>query len=118
MISTDLLFIEPFGFKIMFKCMTGYTTANGKFLKSLSEKITYSKSGGRCERLGLQVQLPKSHEEQIFIDTIPSYSSNWLRIQFDTNQIISDDEFRGEILTSLSMASSRQSSLVTLKLKW
>ena len=77
----------------------------------------YSKSGGRCERLGLQVQLPKSHEEQIFIDTIPSYSSNWLRIQFDTNQIISDDEFRGEILTSLPMASSRQSSLVTLKLK-
>ena len=99
MISTDLLFIEPFGFKIMFKCMTGYKTANGKFLKSLSEKLTYSRSGGRCERLGLQVQLPKSHEEQIFIDTIPSYSSNWLRIQFDTNQIISDDEFRGEMLT-------------------
>lgn len=88
--------IKPFGFEIMFKCMTGFTTTNGKFLKPLSEKLTYSKSGGRCERLGLQIQLPKSLEEQIFIDSFASFSSNWLRIQFDNNQFSSDDEFRGK----------------------
>ena len=76
--------------------MTGFTTRNGKFLKPLSEKQTYSKTGERCERLGLQIQLPKSLEEQIFIDSFASYSSNWLRIEFGNDQFSTDDEFRGK----------------------
>ena len=80
----------------MFKCMAGYVTNKGKFLKPLSEKLTYFNSRERCEGLGLQIQLPHDHEEEIFIGSFASFSSNWLRIQFDSDKIVTDDEFRGK----------------------
>ena len=33
--------------------MSGVTTANGKFLKSLSEKLTYQNARNRCDGEGL-----------------------------------------------------------------
>ena len=41
-----------YGFKIMFKCLTGITSENGKFFISLKEKLTQTKSTDRCERTG------------------------------------------------------------------
>ena len=42
-----------FGFQIIFKCMSGSTTENGKFIVSLTEKLTYPKSSDRCDSQGL-----------------------------------------------------------------
>ena len=42
-----------FGFQIIFKCMSGSTTENGKFIVPLTEKLTYPKSSDRCDSQGL-----------------------------------------------------------------
>ena len=43
-----------FGFEIIFKCMSGSTTENGKFIMPLSEKLTYSDSSDRCDSKGFK----------------------------------------------------------------
>ena len=40
-------------FEIMFKCMSGFTTENGKFIMPLKEKLSYENSFDRCDRFGL-----------------------------------------------------------------
>ena len=40
--------------RIQFKCMSGFTTDNGKFIMPLQEKLSYSKSFDHCDRLGFQ----------------------------------------------------------------
>ena len=42
-------------FKIIFKCMSGGTTKNGKFIKPLQEKLTYGDSSDRCESKGFSI---------------------------------------------------------------
>ena len=41
-----------FGFEVMFKCMSGSTTKNGKFIMPLGEKLTYTDSVSRCDSWG------------------------------------------------------------------
>ena len=48
------------------------------------------------DRLGLQISLPESIEEQSFINALTTYSSNWLRIQFSGNEAFTNDKFKGE----------------------
>ena len=51
-----------FGFQIIFKCMSGSTTENGKFIVPLTEKLTYPKSSDRCDSQGLtRFLLPMVH---------------------------------------------------------
>ena len=40
------------GFEIMFKCMSGFTTENGKFIMPLQEKLSYGHSFDRCDSFG------------------------------------------------------------------
>ena len=35
-------------FEIIFKCMSGATTENGKFIMPLQEKMSYNDSSDRC----------------------------------------------------------------------
>ena len=42
-------------FKIIFKCMSGFTTANGKFIMPLKEKLSYDDSSNRCESEGFSI---------------------------------------------------------------
>ena len=44
-------------FKIIFKCMTGATTDNGKFIMPLEEKLSYDDSFDRCESEGFSLIL-------------------------------------------------------------
>ena len=46
--------------------------------------------------LGLQIHLAQNENQQQFVNSIAPYTSNWLRINFQNNEIYSDDEFRGE----------------------
>ena len=59
-----------YGFKLMIKCMTGSTMNKGKFIVAVPEKMTYSESFERCDRLGLQMALPVTSEEQSFINSV------------------------------------------------
>ena len=43
------------GFQVLFKCMSGSTTKNGKFIRALNEKLTYDDSIKRCKRNGLKI---------------------------------------------------------------
>ena len=43
-----------FGFEIMFKCMSGFTTDNGKFIMPLQEKFSYKNSFEHCDSLGFK----------------------------------------------------------------
>lgn len=47
-------------------------------------------------RLGLQIHLAQSKEEQIFINSLTTFSSNWLRIQFNYNKAVTNDKFQGQ----------------------
>ena len=53
--STDLHRFRDIDFKIIFKCMSGATTENGKFIKPLQEKLTYGDSSDRCESKGFSI---------------------------------------------------------------
>ena len=39
-------------FKIMFKCMSGFTTENDKYILPLQEKLSYKHAFDRCDRFG------------------------------------------------------------------
>ena len=41
-------------YKIMFKCMSGFTTDNGKFIMPLHEKLPYYSSVDRCDSFGFK----------------------------------------------------------------
>ena len=87
---------------------------------ALQEKLSYDNSIDRCERfgfkktflwpqtnesakprlnpwkiLGLQIHLAEDKNEQKFVNSLSTYSSTWLRIQFGNNQIYTDDQFCG-----------------------
>ena len=40
--------------EIMFKCMSGFTTENGKFIMFLEEKLSYGNSFDRCDSFGFK----------------------------------------------------------------
>ena len=40
-----------YGFEVVFKCMSGFTTETGKFIMPVKEKLTYIDSFNRCDRL-------------------------------------------------------------------
>ena len=44
-------------FEIIFKCMSGATTENGKFIMPLKEKLSYDDSLGRCDSEGFAICL-------------------------------------------------------------
>ena len=44
-------------FEILFKCMSGATTDNGKFFMPLREKLSYDDSSGRCDSEGFTICL-------------------------------------------------------------
>ena len=46
-------------FEIIFKCMSGTTTDNGKFIMPLKEKLSYDDSSGRCDSEGFAICLDK-----------------------------------------------------------
>ena len=43
-------------FKIRFKCMSGFTTENAKFIKPLQQKMSYAKSFDNCDGFGFTNQ--------------------------------------------------------------
>ena len=116
----------------MCKCMSGFTTDNGKFLMPLQEKFSYHDSFKHCDShgfkktflwsdrikilnrlklnprkwLGLQIHLAQDANEQKLVNSLATYSSSWLRIKFDHDEIKTDDLFQGNaeclILTTSS----------------
>ena len=42
-------------FKIIFKCMSGFTSENGKFIMPIKEKLNYNDSFDRCESEGFSI---------------------------------------------------------------
>ena len=74
--------------------MPGFTTESGKFIMPLSEKMTYANSADRCDGLGLQIHLPQTKTEQAFVNSLTQFSSNWLRIMFDKNEVFTNDKFK------------------------
>ena len=44
-------------FEIKFKCMSGATTENGKFIMPLKEKLSYNDSSHRCNSEGFAINL-------------------------------------------------------------
>ena len=44
-------------FEIMFKCMSGATTEDGKFIMPLKEKLSYNDSSHRCNSAGFAINL-------------------------------------------------------------
>ena len=49
-----------------------------------------------CKRLGLQIHLAQDENEQKFVNTLATYSSSWLRIKFDNDEVKTDDQFQGK----------------------
>ena len=52
--SSSKSYVSADPFKIMFKCMSGYTTERGKFIMPVQEKLSYDNSFGRCESFGFR----------------------------------------------------------------
>ena len=48
------------------------------------------------KRLGLQINLAQSENEQNFVNSLAIYSASWLRIEFDNNEVKTDDKFQGK----------------------
>ena len=48
------------------------------------------------KRLGLQIHLAQDKYEQKFVNSLATYSSSWLRIKFDNNEVQTDDQFQGK----------------------
>ena len=44
-------------FEVIFKCMSGATTENGKFIMPLKEKLSYNDSSHRCNSEGFAINL-------------------------------------------------------------
>ena len=51
------------------------------------------------KRLGLQTHLAQNAKEQTFVNSLSVYTSNWIRIEFYSSQVYTDDDFRGNSLT-------------------
>ena len=47
------------------------------------------------KRLGLQIHLAQDENEQKFVNSLATYSSSWLRIKFDNDEVKTDDQFQG-----------------------
>ena len=45
---------QELGFAIMFKCMSGFITDNGKYIMPLQEKLSYYNSVDRCNSFGFK----------------------------------------------------------------
>ena len=48
------------------------------------------------ERLGLQIHLAQDENEQKFVNSLATYTSSWLRIKFDNDEVKTDDQFQGK----------------------
>ena len=48
------------------------------------------------KRLGLQIHLAQDEYEQKFVNSLATYSSSWLRIKFDNDEVETDDQFQGK----------------------
>ena len=48
------------------------------------------------KRLGLQIHLAQDENEQKFVNSLATYSSSWLRIKFDNDEVKTDDQFQGK----------------------
>ena len=47
------------------------------------------------KRLGLQIHLSQDQNEQKFVNSLASYSANWLRIKRYNNEVYTDDKYQG-----------------------
>ena len=45
---------EMSDFKVMFKCLSGFTTESGKFIMPLQEKLSYENSVDLCDSFGFK----------------------------------------------------------------
>ena len=68
------------------------------------------------KRLGLQIHLPQTKVEQGFVNSMSSYSSNWLRISLDNDIVSTDDKFHGEISFTILFFLVWNSDIVTFEL--
>ena len=69
------------------------------------------------ERLGLQIHLPQTELEQGFVNSLSSYSSNWIRISLENDNFYTNDKFHGEICYTMLIRSIFSSvSIKDLKL--
>ena len=50
------MFEDKADFEIRFKCMSGFTTENAKFIKPLQQKMSYAKSFDNCDGFGFTNQ--------------------------------------------------------------
>ena len=48
------------------------------------------------KKRGLQLHLSQDNNEQKFVNSLAIYSSSWLRIKFDNNEVYTDDQFQGK----------------------
>ena len=48
------------------------------------------------KRLGLQIHLAQDENEQKFVNSLATYTSSWLRIKFENNEVKTDDQFQGK----------------------
>ena len=48
------------------------------------------------KRLGLQIHLAQDENEQKFVNSLATYTSSWLRIKFDNDEVKTDDQFQGK----------------------
>ena len=42
------------------------------------------------------MHLAQDENEQKFVNSLATYSSSWLRIKFDNNEVKTDDQFQGK----------------------
>ena len=80
---------------------------SNKIIESLLSLSQQNRSSS-FTRLGLQIHLAQNENEQKFVNSLAPYNANWLRIQFQNQEIYSDDAYRGkftilEILKTLGM---------------
>ena len=68
---------SPFGFEIMFKCMSGFTTNNGKFIMPLQEKFSYKNSIDYCDSFGFKNHPDDPTGEKLQIKLIESLKKTW-----------------------------------------
>ena len=55
-LSLKSFFINELDFEIRFKCMSGFTTENAKFIMPLTKKMSYDDSFDICDRFGFTKQ--------------------------------------------------------------
>ena len=70
-------------FEIWFKCMSGFTNENGKFIMPLQEKMSYKNSMNTCDSFG-------------FINHF--YDLKWLKVKFIINESITTSIIKTRLL--------------------